>query len=111
MFNNDFLFSVFEKRGFARFQAATLLTEAMACLQPLSHGMSAAFGRAMRLWFSAGGALDAHAACRSAATVHPTASEPDISNLPSGPYSQMRCSEGHLYSTGKPQGPQALLHR
>ena len=42
-----------------RFEAATLLTETTPCLQPLSHGMVAPFGRAMRLWFSAGGALRA----------------------------------------------------
>jgi len=38
---------------------ATLLTETTPCRQPLSHGTEAACGRAMRLRFSAGGALRA----------------------------------------------------
>ena len=51
---------VFAKQAFSRFEAATLLTEATPCLQPLCYRTEAASGRAVRLRFSAGGALDAH---------------------------------------------------
>ena len=51
--------TLFAKQGFSRSGAATLLSEATPCLQSLSHGMEAASGRAMRLRFSAGGALRA----------------------------------------------------
>ena len=47
------------KQAVSRSGAATLLTEATPCFQPLSHGMEAASGRAMRLRFSMGGALRA----------------------------------------------------
>ena len=45
---------------FSRSSSSTLLAEATPCLRSLSYRTQAPSGRAVRLWFSAGGALDGH---------------------------------------------------